>query len=190
VYAERPDGQVKPISNGNAGVANAATLLSLHIPVQFHPVAQFGVGYTQAALSAKFSDNGTTASLATVPIFVFGRLWYTPPVSCPSSGASNKAYALNLDFGNRTCTMAAYDPSSGSSGLSSGKVNYAANTATLVFASEGAVYPWFYLMKSLGDGVANTCDLYRISPTKTFGAIPVAAGFPGAAAASYWGAPS
>jgi hypothetical protein len=185
IYANDPTGRILPISSGVAGLANAAGATAVHINVNFHPVAQFGVGLTQQQLQTLFVDNGTTATLQTVPIFVFGRIWYTPVVSMASSTAG--AYALNLDTVNRTVSMSAYP--TGSNRNTSGFVQYSNNTATLVFYSDSTIYPWFYLPQGYSTNPGGSINVYRVSPIKTFGAIPVSAGFAGAAATSYWGAP-
>jgi hypothetical protein len=182
VYAATPDGKVKTISSGNAGIANASSLLGVHIPVNLHPIAQFAPGYTETDLGTKFSDDGTTATLQTVPIFMFGTLWYTPTVACPS--VTSGAYQLTMDCVARTVSMQGFvTPHVGS-----GSLNYATKQAQIVIRSDGHIYPWFYVPETLGQSNGPVM-LFRISPYKTFGAIPVSAGFAGAAATSYWGAP-
>jgi hypothetical protein len=184
VYANDPMGRVQPISTGAPGLANVSQATAVHINVNFYPVAQFGVGLTQAQVQTLFVDNGTTATLQTVPIFVFGKLWWTPVISMPSSTAG--AYALNLDTVNRTVSMAAYP--TGSNRNTSGFVQYSNGTATLVFYSDSLIYPWFYLPQGYSTNPGGSINVYRISPYQTFGAIPVSIGaamVPG----SYWGAP-
>lgn len=182
VYAEAPDGTVSQISNGNPGIAQASNYLGVHIPSFLHPVAQFGVGYTEAQLGTKFTDNGTTATLQTVPIFMFGSLWYNPVVSCPS--VASGAYQLVMDCVARTVSLQGFvTPHTGS-----GTLNYQNQQATLVIRSDGHIYPWFYLPETFGQSNGPVM-LFRISPYKTFGAIPVSTGFAGAAAAAYWGSP-
>jgi hypothetical protein len=180
VYANDPFGNVAPISNGNPGVANAGSLVGSHIPVQFHPVAQFGVGMTEAQLTALFTDNGTTATLQPVKVFALGRVWYTPVLTCPHVSAG--AYQLNLNASARTVSISGLTlPHTGS-----GSVNVSTSSCNLVFYSDSHIYPWFYLPESYG-AANSAATLYRISPYQTFGAIPVSTGFAGANAATYWG---
>lgn len=180
VYAATPDGKVAPVSNGNAGVPNASSLLGVHIPIMYHPIAQFGPGYTEAQLTSMFTDNGTTAAMQAVPVFAFGTKWYVPATSCPSINTG--AYALTINTIARTAVLSGQ-------GLplpaNSGTIDYVNKTVTLFIKSDGHIYPWFYLPQY--SGVSNGTTLFRISPYKTFGAIPVSVGFPGAAASSYWG---
>ena len=189
VWAATPDGTVKQISNGNPGVANASSMLNVHIPTQLHPVAQLGVGYTQPQLQAKFNVGSSTVSLQTVPVFALGQVWYTPPLSCALSSVG--AYLL---FVNTVARTAALSPLTGIPSTS-GTFNAINGNFNIVIYSDSIIYPWFYVpaFKGIANGSPGSangdCSLYRISPTKTFGAIPVSAGFPGTAATSYWGAP-
>lgn len=180
VYANTPDGKVAPISNGNAGVANANSLLGVHIPVMYHPVAQFAPGYTEAQLTSMFTDDGVTAALPAIPVFAFGTKWYVPATSCPSINTG--AYIMTINTVTRSASLSgqgiplpAY----------SGTIDYVNKVVTLVIKSDGHIYPWFYLPQYRGLSYGTT--LFRISPYRTFGAIPVSTGFPGANAASYWG---
>lgn len=185
VYANDPMGRPAVISSGTAGLANATSATAVHIKTAFHPVAQFGVGLTQAQLQTLFTDNGTTATLQTVPIFVFGKLWWTPTVSMASSTAG--AYALTLDTVNRSVGISAVAQGSGRN--SSGYVQYSNGVAYLVFYSDATIYPWFYLPQGYSTFTGGSINVYRISPVRTFGAIPVSQGFAGAAASAYWGTP-
>lgn len=186
VYAEDPTGIVAPISNGNVGVANASSLLGAHIPVKFHPVAQFGVGMTQAQLTALFNI-GTTAILGAVTVFALGRRWYIPPLSCPVSPIG--AYLLGVNTVGRAASLNPLTATQANSGV----FNEITGNFNMVVYSDSTIYPWFYLPSFQGipngtPGDSNgDCSWYRISPVKTFGAIPVSAGFAGAAATSYWG---
>lgn len=180
VYANDPAGNVAVISSGAAGVQNASSMTGVHMPNNFMPVCQLGPGMTQTQLQALFTDNGTTATYNNIPIFAMGRLWWTGMLTCPSNGGG--AYAVTLNLTNRTATLASFTPST-----NSGNVNYAANTVTVVVYSNGTIYPWFYIPVYSPSGIA---FLVRISPTKTFGAIPVSSGFAGAPATSYWGNPT
>lgn len=184
VYADDPIGRPRVISSGVQGVANASGLLGVHIPTAFYPVAQFGVGMTQTDVQGRFTDDGTTATLLPVPIFVFGKLWWTQQISCPSSPAG--AYSITIDTVNRACSMSSVP--SGSGRLVSGVVNHQTGVAVLVFYSDATIYPWFYLEQAYGSVAGGApSNVYRISPVKTFGSIPVSQGFAGAAATSYWG---
>lgn len=180
VYASDPAGIIRQVSNGNAGSANAAGALGPHVPISLHPVAQFGVGFSEAQLASRFTDDGTTATLLPVPIFMFGRLWYTPGnLTCPSSSIG---YQLVGNVNNRTITMQGATASN-----VSGSLDYGSGAFTLAFKSDGHLYPWFYLQDSVGIAGSLQVALYRISPYKTWGAVPVSQGFPGAPATSYWG---
>lgn len=183
VYANDPAGRPQIISSGASGVSNASGLLGVHVPVAFYPVAQFGVTMTQTELQLRFTDDGTTASLSTVPIFIFGKIWWTDPISCPSSTAG--AYSITLDTVNRVCSLSAVAVGNGRK--TSGFINRVNGTANLVIYSDGIIYPWFYLEQSYSDTAGGPNNLFRISPFKTFGAIPVSQGFAGADASSYWG---
>lgn len=177
IYANDPGGNVSVISSGASGVANASSLTGVHMPNNFMPVCQLGPGMTQTQLQALFTDNGTTATYNNIPIFAMGRLWWTGVISCPSSVGG--AYAVTLNLANRTATLSAFTPAA-----NSGMINYTANTVQVVVYSNSTIYPWFYIPMY---SAAGTAVLLRISPTKTFGAIPVSAGFAGAPATSYWG---
>lgn len=182
VYANDPFGNVAPISNGNPGVANASSLLGVHIPVQFHPVAQFGVGMTEAQLTAAFVDTGTTATLQHVKVFVMGKAYVTPVLTCASSSIG--AYRLALNVQTRAISMVPIEVADVGSGAST--INYSTGDVRLFIRSDGHIYPWFYL--PIGYSAAGqTVSAFRVSPYQTFGAIPVSAGFPGANATSYWG---
>lgn len=185
VYANDPVGRAKVISSGVPGLAGAMGSVGVHIPNALHPVAQFGVTLNQTDLQSRFLNNGTTVTLLTVPIFVFGRVWWTNQVQCPVSSAG--AYSLTLDTVGRTVTMQAVPQGTGRA--SSGYLNYTTRVATLVIYSDSTIYPWFYLQQGFGDTIANGSgvQVYRISPVQTFGAIPVSTGFAGAPAATYWG---
>jgi hypothetical protein len=177
VYANDPAGNVAVISSGAAGVADASSFTGVHIPNNFMPACQLGPGMTQAQLQALFVDNGTTATYSNIPIFAMGTLWWTGTLTCPSSAGG--AYAVTLNLTSRTATLAAFTPAA-----NSGSISYSANTIQIVVYSNGTIYPWFYIPMY---SAAGTAVLLRISPTKTFGAIPVSAGFAGAPATSYWG---
>lgn len=180
VYANDPSGTPSVISSGNSGVANATGFLGVHIPNNFMPVAQLGPGLTPAQTQALFTDDGTTATYNNIPVFALGKLWWTGVVTCPSSAAGS--YSINIDTVNRTASLAAFAPA-----ISSGIVNYTTGVIQLVVHSNSTTYPWFYVPTISSSGGAS---LLRISPIQTFGAIPVSAGFAGAAATSYWGAPA
>jgi hypothetical protein len=177
VYANDPAGNVAVISSGASGVADASSFTGVHIPNNFMPACQLGPGMTQAQLQALFVDNGTTATYSNIPIFAMGTLWWTGTLTCPSSAGG--AYAVTLNLTSRTATLAAFTPAA-----NSGSISYSANTIQIVVYSNGTIYPWFYIPMY---SAAGTAVLLRISPTKTFGAIPVSAGFAGAPATSYWG---
>jgi hypothetical protein len=181
VYANDPAGRPQVLSSGNPGVSNPSGLLGVHVPILFHPVAQFGVTMTQADLQARFTDDGTTVKLETVPVFLFGTVWWTPELTCPSSPAG--AYAIGFDMNARTVTLSAV--SQGTARQRSGYINYTSMTAQLVVYSDSTIYPWFYLPQGFGNGPDT--NLYRLSPVKTFAAIPVSEGFAGANATAYWG---
>lgn len=185
IYANDPMGRVAQISSGVAGLANANASVAPHIKTAFHPVAQFGVGLTQAQLQSLFVDNGTTATLQTVPIFMFGKLWWTPVVSTASSPAG--AYSLTLDTVNRSVAMASVPTGSGRN--NSGYLSYSTGVANLVFYSDSTIYPWFYLPQGYSTFTGGSINVYRISPVRTFGAVPVSQGFAGAPATAYWGTP-
>ena len=177
VYANDPGGNVAAISSGAAGVPNASSMTGVHIPNNFMPACQLGPGLTQTQLQALFTDNGTTATYSNIPIFAFGTLWWTGTLTCPSSAGG--VYAVTLNLSSRTANLAAFTPTT-----NSGSLNYSTNTVQIVVYSNSTIYPWFYLPVYSPSG---TAILLRISPTKTFGAIPVSAGFAGAPATSYWG---
>lgn len=183
VYASDPSGTPRVLSSGLPGVPNASGLLDVHIPTAFYPIAQFGVGMTQTDLQARFTDNGTTATLQSVPIFVFGKIWWTPEISCPS--ISPGAYAIDLDTINRTAVLRSVPTGAGR--VSSGSVNHTSGFASIVFFSDATIYPWFYLEQAFSSNPGGDTYVFRISPVQTFGAIPVSLGFAGAAATSYWG---
>jgi hypothetical protein len=178
VYANDPGGNVSVISSGAAGVQNASSQTGVHIPNNFMPACQLGPGMTQTQLQALFSDNGTTATYNNIPIFAMGTLWWTGTLTCPSSAGG--VYAVTLNLTNRTATLAAFNPTT-----NSGSISYSSNTVQIVVYSNSTIYPWLYIPMYSASG---TAVLLRISPTKTFGAIPVSAGFAGAPATSYWGA--
>lgn len=187
VYANAPDGTVKAVSKGTPGVANASGLIGVHIPANFMPVAQLAPGYTQAQLTAKFNIGTSTVTLGTIPIFALGRTWYIPPLSCGVSAVG--AYLLTVNIATRAASltpMTATTPTSGT-------FNAIANYFSMVVWSDGQTYPWFFLPAWQGaangapGSINGDCGWYRISPFKTFGAIPVSQGFPGAAATAYWG---
>jgi hypothetical protein len=178
VYANDPGGNVAVISSGASGVANASGLTGVHLPNNFMPVCQLGPGMTQTQLQALFTDNGTTATYSNIPIFAMGKLWWTGTLTCPSSAGG--AYAVTLNLNARTAQLAAFTPAA-----NSGSVNYSSNTIQIVVYSNSTIYPWFYIPMY---SAAGTAVLLRISPTKTFGAIPVSSGFAGAPATAYWGA--
>jgi len=180
VYANDPAGNVAPISSGAAGVANASSLTTVHMPNNFMPACQLGPGMTQTQLEALFVDNGTTATYSNIPIFAMGTLWWTGILTCPSSVGGS--YAVTLNLTTRTATLAAFTPTT-----NSGSLSYSANTIQIVVYSNSTIYPWFYIPMY---SAAGTAVLLRISPTQTFGAIPVSAGFAGAPATSYWGVPT
>jgi hypothetical protein len=188
VYAPTPDGLVSVISSGVPGVANASTLLGVHVPTQFEMVAQFAPGYTQAQIASKFVIGATTVTLQTVPIFALGILMYTPVLTLPI--AASGAYMLSIDLVARTCVLSSL---SGTLLPSSGTFNPINNTFSMVFYSDSTILPWFYVpaYQGIPNGTVGSnpgdCLWYRISPVQTFGAIPVSNGFAGAAAASYWG---
>jgi len=187
VYALTPDGQVKAISRGTAGVANASGLTGVHIPVNYMPVAQLAPGYTQAQLTAKFNIGTSTVSLGTIPIFALGRTWYIPPQTCAVSPIG--AYLLWLNTPARTALLSPMTAATSTSG----GFNAINGNFNMVVWSDGQTYPWFYLPNWQGQqngapGVTpGDCSWFRVSPFKTFGAIPVSQGFPGAAATAYWG---
>jgi hypothetical protein len=184
VYANDPSGNASVISSGATGLQNASSYLGVHMPTSFMPVAQLGPGMTQAQLQALFTDNGTTATYNNIPIFCMGKLWWTGKITCPSSASG--AYQVTINAATRTATLTSLSPTT-----RSGTINYTANTFSIVVYSEaGVIYPWFYLPIYNPTGTTGTTDLLRVSFTKTFGAIPVSAGFAGAAATSYWGASS
>jgi hypothetical protein len=178
VYANDPAGNVAVISSSATGVQDASSLTGVHIPNDFMPVCQLGPGMTQTQLQALFTDNGTTATYNNIPIFAMGTLWWTGTLTCPSSPGG--AYSVSLNLTSRTATLAAFTPTT-----NSGNISYTANTVSVVVYSNGTIYPWFYIPMYSGSG---TAILLRISPTQTFGAIPVSSGFAGAPATSYWGA--
>lgn len=188
VYGPAPDGLISPISIGTPGVANASTLLGVHVPIQFEMVAQFAPGYTQAQVTSKFVIGATTVTLGVVPIFALGTLMYTPVLTCPI--AASGAYILTVDLVARTCVLASL---SGTLLASSGAFNPINNTFSMVFYSDSTIIPWFYVpaYQGIPNGTSGSnpgdCLWYRISPIQTFGAIPVSTGFAGAAATSYWG---
>lgn len=181
VYAPTPDGQVKPISSGKAGVANANTLLGVHIPVDFHPVVQFAPGYTQQQLQAKWNVTDSAASLDVVPVFGLGRLFYTPPLTCALS--ANGIYQLTITASTRSASLT---PVSSPLNIS-GSFNPVTGNFSIIIVSENQIAPWFYVQSSQGFDTVGDVYLYRISDRKTFGAIPVSQGFAGAPAQSYWG---
>lgn len=183
VYADDPIGRPRVISSGVQGVPNASGLLGVHVPVAFHPVAQFGVTMTQSDVQGRFTDNGTTATLLPTPIFIFGKIWWTQQVSCPSSPAG--AYSITIDTVNRACALNSVP--SGTGRAISGVINRQNGTAILVIFSDSTIYPWFYLEQSYSSTAGGPTNLFRISPVKTFGSVPVSQGFAGAAATSYWG---
>ena len=188
VYATTPDGMISPISSGVPGVANASTLLGVHVPTQFEMVAQFAPGYIAGQLLSLFTIGSTTAVLQTLPIFALGTLIYTPVLSCPV--AASGAYILTVDLVARTASIAGV---SGTLLPSSGTFNPINNTFSMVFYSDSTIMPWFYVpaYQGIPNGTVGSnpgdCLWYRISPIQTFGAIPVSTGFAGAAATSYWG---
>jgi hypothetical protein len=178
VFANDPAGNVAVISSGASGAANASSLTGVHMPNNFMPACQLGPGMTQAQLTALFTDDGTTATYNNIPIFAMGKLLWTGTLTCPHSAGG--AYAVTINLTNRTATLAAFTPAS-----NSGSISYTANTIQIVVYSNGTIYPWFYIPMY---SAAGTAVLLRISPTQTFGAIPVSSGFAGAPATAYWGA--
>lgn len=182
VYANDPFGNVAPISNGNAGVANASSLLGGHIPTQFHPVAQFGVGMTESQLTSGFTDDGTTATMQPTRVFVMGKAYYTPVLTCASSSIGFYVLALNV----QTRTVQLLPKGTVDIGSGASTFRYDTGDVRMVIKSDGHIYPWFYLPVAYS-AAGQTVSAFRISPYQTFGAIPVSTGFPGANAASYWG---
>jgi hypothetical protein len=180
VYANTPGGTPTPISSGAAGLSNASSYLGVHIPNNFMPACQLGPGMTQSQLQALFVDNGTTATYSNIPIFALGLLIWTGTLTCPSSAGD--VYAVTINLTNRTAVLGPFTPTT-----NSGSINYTANSIQIVVYSNSTIYPWFYIPQYSPSG---TAVLLRISPTQTFGAIPVSAGFAGAAATSYWGVPA
>lgn len=185
VFTLAPDGQIVQISSGKPGLASASGSLGVHIPVWLHPVAQFAPGYTEAQVGAKFTDNGTTATLQCVPLFIFGQKFYTPAtLSCPSINTG--VYYLIGNVLTRTISLVGQGAPLPAV---SGSLNYSTGDFTLFIQSDGHIYPWFYLLEGRSSSIAGIVNIVRISPYKTFGAIPVSTGFAGAAATSYWGNP-
>jgi hypothetical protein len=204
VYTAAPDGTIKEVSNGNAGLSSVTSYLNVHIPQMYHPVIQFCPGYTQAQCEAAFTVSGSTATLKPVPIYAFGQTFYTPELTCPVV-SGNTAYYLQIDFANRggpNTYMISMAPDITSSGV----FNPIGQIFTIVIVSENTnIFPWFYLPSYIGlpNGtdvssvfpVNGNVNLYRLSTVATFGAIPVSTGFPGYTAtadtsgttSSYWG---
>jgi hypothetical protein len=186
VYAPTPDGTIDVISSGVAGLSNPSAALGVHIPVQFHPVAQFAPGYTSSELTTAFTIGTSLATLQTISVFALGRLWYIAgPMTCPK--AASGAYQLAFNTGTKAATL---------SGLTSplpansGTINPLTNDVTLVFMSESVnIQSWFYIPQWQAADTAGNVPIFRVSNVQTFGAIPVSTGFPGAAAATYWGHP-
>jgi len=182
VYAPDPTGNIQKFSAGAPFVANASSLLNVHIPTDFHPVAQFGINETAASLTAKFNIAGGTVTMSPVAVFALGQLFYLPETTCPVG--TNGNYLLTVDTGARTAVLedtAALD--------NSGTFNPLAGTFSMVVYSNGQTYPFFYLAGAQGTDDTGDCSWYRISPFQTFGAIPVSTGFAGAPATAYWGTP-
>jgi hypothetical protein len=179
VYANDPSGKVSVISSGSAGLAGASGALGVHMPTKFMPACQLGPGLTQEQLTTLFTSDGTTITYNNIPIFALGQLWWTGKLTCAVSASG--VYVVTVDTVNRTARIDASNAAA-----NSGNINYSTGVFQVVVFSNGIIYPWFYLPAYSNSG---TAVLLRISPTKTFGAIPVSEGFAGAPATSYWGAP-
>lgn len=188
VYALMPDGTVGPVSRySSSGIVPTTADFGLHTPVSLSNISQWGAGLSAADLSSRcvvgasgFSTNNY------IPVFTLGVLLFIPPVSCGVS--ANGAYQVTITLG-ATNTAVAAPVTDALTNATSGSLNISSQQVELVVYSDGQTYPFFYLPNAINRSTSDpaTTPLYRISPYKTFGAIPVSAGPAAQPATAYWG---
>lgn len=185
IYTLMPDNTVGVLSKYDpAGVTTQASDFSLHVPVAQMDICQWGVGLSQVDLSSRVVVDASGFRTTTyVPVYALGRKLWVPPVSCGVSSVG--AYTLSLSLLTPSVSAAPLS----SLQTNSGTLAAPTQSVTLVVYSDGQTYPWFYLPNSVNRSTSDPSFtyLYRISPFKTFGAIPVSQGPAAQAATSYWG---
>lgn len=188
IYALAPDGSIIPVSRySSAGITPTASDLSLHTPVAMSNISQWGVGLSSTDLSARCVVDASGFSTNNyIPVFTLGILLFIPPVSCGVS--ANGAYQVTITLG-ATNTAVAEPVTTALTNATSGSLNLNSQQVQLVVYSDGQTYPFFYLPNALDSSTIDpsSISLFRISPYKTFGAIPVSTGPAAQPATAYWG---